>query len=41
MTYDNSKSHKKPEFHPLFRREIIFWKITGASPLPTAVLGIR
>ena len=40
MTYDNSKSHKKPEFHPLFRREI-FWKITGASPLPTAVLRIR
>ena len=25
MTYDNIKSHKKPGFHPLFRR-YIFWK---------------
>ena len=27
VTYDNTKSHKKPDFHPLFRR-YIFRKTT-------------
>ena len=35
MTYDNNKSHKKREFHPLFRR-YIFRKTT----FPSAVLGL-
>ena len=29
---DNIKSHKKPGFHPLFRR-YIFWKTTGGVKL--------
>ena len=42
MPYDNIKTHKKPVFHPLFRR-YIFWKTTwrkgrggevGIDPFP-------
>ena len=42
-TYNNIKSHKKPAFHPLFRRQI-FGKTMGAgggvklSPHPPAQL---
>ena len=42
MTYDNIKSHKKPGFHPLFKR-YIFRKITGEGQTdapPQAVLGL-
>ena len=40
MNYDNIKSHKKPGFHPFFRRYIIR-KTTGESQInPTAVLGL-
>ena len=28
MTYDNIKTHKKPEFHPILKR-YIFRKTTG------------
>ena len=38
MTYDNTKSHKKPEFHPLSRRHI-FGKVADGrgsnSPPPS------
>ena len=49
VPYDNIKSHKKSEFHPLFRR-YIFQKTTGGdqikltpSPRPPipAVLGLK
>ena len=39
VTYGNIESHKKPGFHPFFRR-YIFWKTTGASNWPPAVLGL-
>ena len=42
VTHNNIKSHKKPEFYPLFRR-YIFQKTTGGGPadLPPAVLGLK
>ena len=43
VTYGNIKSHKKPGFHPLFRR-YIFRKSTGRGfklTLPPVVLGLR
>ena len=30
VPYDNIKSHRKPGFHPFFRR-YIFWEITGGG----------
>ena len=41
VNYDNIKSHKKPGFHPLFRRNI-FRKTTGEVKLISspAVLGL-
>ena len=42
MAYDNTKSHKKPGFHPLFRRQT-FRKTAsrgaGAQIDPQAFLG--
>ena len=43
MSQDNVKSHKKQEFHPLFRR-YIFRKTTRGvklTPSPPAILGLR
>ena len=44
VIYDNIKSHRKPEFHPLFRRYIFRKMIDGGegqTDPPPYILGFR